>query len=116
MAPKRFLVLYTPRDKVVAAAKQNGWTAESGDSMLDAVGDHFSFEEEDSRYTLFENALARAKELVVTERDLFGQTTVAEEEWRLIVPADNYSDWETVYRHNVDETGLIETVPCGEDA
>jgi hypothetical protein len=110
IAERRFVVRYTPAAKVLAAARKNGWTPESGESLLDAVGDHFSFEETDSVHASVENAVKRAQELIHKGRDLFGQTSVHEEEYRLIVPEDNYSDWEIVTRHNVDETGVIESI------
>ena len=34
-----YQVLYTNRAKLVAAAVAEGWTEESGESLLDAVGD-----------------------------------------------------------------------------
>lgn len=111
-----FQVLYTPRDKIVAAAEANGWTEASGESLLNAVGDHFTFEEVESEYRTLDEAVVRAKRLVTDERDFFGQTTVAGLERQLIVPADNYYDWVVVSRHNVDETGVIETVRCEQDA
>lgn len=104
-----YQVLYTPRDKLIAAAKANGWTEQSGDSLLDAVGDHYSFEEVDSEYRTLDEAVARAKRLVVEERDFFGVTSVEELERQLVVPADNYYEWVPVTRYNVDETGIIET-------
>lgn len=108
----KFQVLYTPRAKLVAAAEANGWTEQSDESLLDAVGDHYSFEEVDSEYPTLGEAVTRAKRLVTDERDFFGQTSVEHLERRLTVPEDNYWSWEVIARHNVDETGVIETVDC----
>lgn len=116
MAAKVFRVTFTPRAKLVAAAKAAGWTEASGESLLDAVGDHFSFEEVDSEYPTLDEAIVRAKRLVTEERDFFGQTTVEEMEYRLAVAADNFWQWGTVVRHNVDETGVIEVVRQDEAA
>jgi putative SOS response-associated peptidase YedK len=50
------------------------------------------------------------------ERDFFGVVTIEEQEYRLIVPADRYYEWLTTVRHNVDETGIIETIREDEAA
>jgi hypothetical protein len=114
MTRTRFQVCYTPRAKLVAAAKANGWTEDGGESgdnnLLDAVGDYFSFEEVDSEYPTLGEAITRARRLVTDERDFFGQTTVEEQEYQLTIPADGIREWVTVARHNVDETEHVETV------
>jgi len=111
-----FQVLYTDRDKIVAAAKEAGWTEDSGESLLDAVGDHYSFEEVEGEYKTLDEAIKRAKQLVIEERDFFGVTSVEELDRQLVVPEDNYYDWIVVTRRNVDETGVVEIVHVTVDA
>jgi hypothetical protein len=109
MTLRRFQVRYTPRHAVIAAAKGNGWTEESGDSLLDACGDHFSFEVADSNHKTLEAAVERAKQLILDELDLFGETSVEEQEYVINLP-EGFGEWERVARSNIDETGLVETV------
>lgn len=108
MAQTRFQLSYTPASKLIAAAKANGWTEDSGDSLLDACGDHFTFEEAHSEYDSLDDAVRNGQQLIERGLDFFGQVSVEEQEYLHVV--DDYYEWETVADHQVDETGLIETV------
>lgn len=116
MTPRRFQVCYYPRAKMESAARDKGWTENGPVGLLDVLTNFETFEEVYSENPTLAEAAAVAKRLVSEDRDFFGQATVEEQEYLLVVPEDNYRLWETVATHSVDETGLVETVRWEIDA